>query len=205
LERNPISVSQAIDFAWRTFKRHYGLFSTVLLTILGAWIGLEIVVIAGQRFGLLLWVGAHLAFLLFLASIEIGFLQICLVLYDGGEPKFADCFAHWSVGLKFLAGQIFFLLLVVVGLLFLVVPGVYFGVRYAFFGFCMAAGESDLIMSFRQSAILSAGAWVNLLRVFAVLLLFNFLGASLLGLGLAITIPVSALLATAIYRQLKSR
>ena len=202
VERNPISVSKAVNFGWYAFKKNYLLFSAVLLTTFAAWIGLEIVVIVGQRFGILLWTVAHLAFLVFFASVEIGFLQICLGLYDGRKPRFADCFADWSLGLKFLAGQIFFVLMVAVGLLLLVVPGVYVGVRYALFGFCMAAGETDLLESFRQSAILSAGKWAALLGIFAVLLLLNVLGASLLGLGLFITIPLSGLISTAIYRQL---
>jgi hypothetical protein len=205
VEHNAISVDQAVNFAWGTFKKRYGLFSAVLLTIFVAWIGLEIVVIAGQRFGILLWALAHLAFLLFFASVEIGFLQVCLGLYDGKEPKYADTFAHWSLGIKFLAGQIFFLLVILIGLLLLVVPGLYIGSRYALFGFCIAAGEADLINSFRQSAILSTGAGIKLLGICAALLLLNVLGASLLGLGLFITIPVSALVATAIYRKLSSR
>lgn len=191
MEHNPISVSQAIHFAWITFQKCYGLFSAVLLTTFAAWVVLEVVVITGQQFGILLWSGAHLAFLLFFASVEIGFLQMCLGLYDGKEPKFADTFAHWSLGLKFLAGQIFFLLLALMGLLFLIVPGVYFGVRYALFGFCMAAGERDLIQSFRQSAILSAGREINLIGILVALLVLNILGASLVGLGLFITIPIS--------------
>jgi hypothetical protein len=56
VERNPISVSQAVNFAWSTFKKKYALFSAVLLTIFGSWVCLEIVVIAGQRFGILFWV-----------------------------------------------------------------------------------------------------------------------------------------------------
>ena len=205
VEGNPISVSQAVHFAWRAFKKRYGLFLAILLTIFGAWIVLEIVVIAGQRFGILLWAVAHLAFLVFFASVEIGSLQICLGLYHGREPRFTDAFAHWSLGLKFLAGQVFLLLAVVIGLVLLIVPGVYFGVRYALFGFCLAAGEANLIRSFRQSAILSNGARIKLSGIFAALLFLNVLGACLLGLGLLITIPLSALVATAVYRQLSSR
>ena len=204
MKSNPISIRQAFNSAWPLFKKRFGLFAAVLLTIFGAWVALEIVVIAGQRFGILLWTVAHLAFLLFFATMEIGFLRICLELYDGREPEIADAFPHWSLGLKFLAGQIVFLLMVVIGLLLLVAPGVYLGVRYALFGFCMADAEADLMDSFRQSAILTAGIWIDLLGVLAALLLLNVLGASLLGLGLFITVPLSALVTTAIYRQLSS-
>jgi hypothetical protein len=202
---DPISIHQAFNFAWPTFKKRFGLFTAVLLTIFGAWVALEIIVIGGQRLGILFWAVAHLAFLIFVAGIEVSFLQICLALSDGGEPKFADAFAHLALGPKFLAGQVLYLLMVVMGLLLLVAPGVYLGVRFAMFGFCMAASETNLARSFRQSAILSTGAKPYLLRVFVVLLVLNVLGASLFGLGLFITVPLSVLMMTAVYRQLSSR
>jgi hypothetical protein len=198
----PISIRHAFDFAWPIFKKRFGLLTAVLLTILGAWIVLEIVVIAGQRFGILLWTVMHLAFLIFAAGVELGLLQICRALSDGKVPVFADTFAHLPLGPKFLAAQILYLLIVVIGLLLLVVPGVYLGVRYALFGFCFTDGETDLLRCFQQSALLSKGATIALLRILAALLVLNALGASLLALGLFITVPLSVLIMTDVYRQL---
>lgn len=199
---NPISLRQAFNFAWPIFRRRCGLFTAVLLTIFGAWAALEIVVIASQRFGILLWVVMHLAFLIFVAGIEVGFLQICFSLYDGREPTFADIFTHLALGPKFLAGQMIYLLIVVIGLLLLVLPGLYLSVRYSLFGFCMVAGGTNLRDSFQQSAILSTGAKAYLLRILGALLVLNTLGASLLGLGLFVTVPLSVLMMTAVYQQL---
>src|SRR5215472_6134904 len=193
---HPISVRQAFDFAYPIFKKRFALFTTVLLTLFSAWVALEIVVITGQRFGfgIVLWSIAHLAFLIFFAGMELGFLQICLALYDGKEPKFADAFKHLALGPKFLAGQILYLLMVAIGLLLLVVPGAYLSVRYGLFGFCMVAGEIDLMRCFQRSATLTRGSTARLLWFFVVLLFLNALGASLLGLGLLITVPLSALM-----------
>lgn len=205
MKAGSLSIRQAFNFAWPIFKNRFGLFTVVLLTIFGAWVTLEIVVIAGQRFGITLWAVAHLAFLILVAGIEIGFLRICLALFDGREPQFADTFAHLTLGLTFLTGQIVYLLVVGIGLLLLIVPGVYLGVRYIMFGFCLADGETNLARCFQQSAILSTGAKPYLLRILAVLLILNVLGASLLGLGLFITVPLSVLMLTAAYRQLSAR
>jgi hypothetical protein len=205
VKRIPISIRQAFNFAWPIFNKRFSLFTAVLLTVFGAWVALEIIVITGQRFGILLWAGAHLAFLIFVAGIEVGFLQICFALHDGGEPTFADIFRHLALAPKFLAGQVLYLLMVVLGLLLLVVPGVYLSVRYALFGFCMVAGKSNLMRSFQQSAILSTGAKIDLLWILVVLFLLNAFGASLLGLGLFITVPLSVLMMTAVYRQLSTR
>lgn len=205
VNRNPISIGQAVDFASSAFKKRFGLFTAILLTIFGAWVALEIVVIAGQQFGIVVWGVAHLAFLVFFAGIEVGLLHIGLALYAGGEPTFADTFRHLALGPKFLAGQTIYLLMVLVGLALLVVPGIYLGVRYALFGFSMVTSEADLTHSFRQSAILSTGTKTYLLAILVALLIFNVLGVSLLGLGLFVTVPLSVLMMTAVYQQLRAR
>jgi len=192
----------AFDFAWPAFKKRLGLFTAVLLTIFAAWVVLEIVVIAGQRFGILLWAVMHLAFLIFLAGVEVGLLKICRALSDGKPPAFAQTFAYLPLGPKFLAAQILYLLMVVFGLLLLVFPGVYLGVRYALFGFCFANGETNPLRCFQQSATLSKGATTGLLWILAALFVLNLLGASLLALGLFVTVPLSVLIMTDVYRQL---
>ena len=200
-----ISIRQAFKIASPILKKRFGLFTAVLLALFGAWVALEIVVIAGQRFGILLWAAAHVAFLIFAAGVEVGFLQICLALCDGGKPTYADAFTQLTLGPKFLAGQMLYLLMIVIGLLLLVVPGIYLGVRYALFGFCLATGETNLMRSFQRSAILSTGSKTYLLWILVFLLVLNVLGASLLGIGLFITVPLSVLMMTTIYRQLNTR
>jgi hypothetical protein len=202
VKHRQISMRHAFDFAWPTLKKRFALFAAVLLTIFAAWVVLEIVVIAGQRLGIVLWAVMHLAFLIFVAGVELGLLQICRALSDGKVPEFADTFAHLPLGPKFLAAQILYLLMVVIGLLLLVVPGVYLGVRYALFGFCFADSETNLLRCFQQSAILTKGATTGLLWILVALLVLNALGASLLALGLFITVPLSVLIMTDVYRQL---
>ena len=202
MKHSAISMRHAFDFAWPAFKKHFGLFTAVLLTIFGAWVVLEIVVIAGQRFGILLWVVMHLAFLIFFAGVEVGLIQTSRALSDGKAPAFAETFAHLPLGPKFLAAKMLYFLMVAIGLLLLVVPGVYLGLRYALFGFCFANGETNPLRCFQQSAILSKGATTGLLWILAALFVLNLLGASLLALGLFITVPLSVLIMTDVYRQL---
>lgn len=111
MKDNSIITHQAINFAWITFQKHYRLLIVILLTVFGAWVALELLVIAGQRFGILWWTAAHLAFFFIFVGIEVGFLQTCFALYDGKEPTFPDTFGYLSFGLKFLVGQILYLLL----------------------------------------------------------------------------------------------
>jgi uncharacterized membrane protein len=197
-----ISVRRALAFAWPAFKKHWRLFGAILLLMLAAWIALEIVVITGQRFGLLLWITAHLVFLVSFACIQIGFLRTCLALHDHREARLTDAFAPFSLGIRFLAALALYALVVALGLALLVAPGVYLGARYAFFGYYFANGEPSIGNAFRSAARLADGAILDLGVILAALLVFNLLGAAILGIGLLITIPVSGLFLTDIYRQL---
>jgi uncharacterized membrane protein len=197
-----ISVHRALAFAWPTFKDHWRLFLAILLSVLAAWIVLEIVVITGQRFGLLLWIAAHLAFLIFFACAQIGFLRVCLALRDHRDATSADAFAPFPLGVRFLAALALYALMVVVGLALLVVPGIYLGARYAFFGYYFADGELSISSAFRSAARLAESTIPELAAILAVISLCNLLGAAVLGIGLLVTIPVSGLFLTDIYRQL---
>ena len=199
-----ISIRPAVDFAWRTFKRRCDLFVAILLTTFAGWVALEAVVIAGHRLGIVLWVAAHLAFLIFFASIQVGFLRICLALHDGREPAFTDIFAPLPISLQFLAGQVVYLLMVVVGTALLIVPGAYLGTRYSLFAFCMSSTDLRLAGSFKRSAKLTAGRMSTLFSILVALFLFNVAGASLIGVGLFVTVPVSVLVMTAVDRQLST-
>jgi hypothetical protein len=193
---------QAASFAWSAFKEHFGLFMGILLTFVAAWIILEIAVIKGQRFGIVWWSAAHLIFLVFFAGMQVGFIQACLDLYDGKTPKFIDIFRSLNRGLNFLIGQMLYWLITAGGLVLLILPGIYFGVRYIFLGFCQVENQEGLRESLGHSAIRSRGNIAYLLAVTLSLLLLNILGACLLGIGLFVTIPFSSLMMAAIHRQL---
>ena len=89
----------------------------------------------------------------------------------------------------------------IVGLVLVVAPGLYLGARYGFFGFGRVNGNPGLVDSFRASARLSAGHELTLAGAGLGLLLFNVLGASLLGLGLLVTVPMSVLISVDLWRQ----
>jgi hypothetical protein len=193
---------QAASFAWSAFKENFGLFTAILLTFIAAWVILEIAVIQGQRFGIVWWSAAHLIFLLFFAGIQVGFIRACLDLYDGKTPSFIDTFRSLNRGLKFLSGQVLYVLITVVGLVLFILPGIYFAVRYVFLVFCQVENEEALSQNFQQSAIRSNGNMAYLFGVSLSLLFLNILGACFLGVGLFVTIPFSSLMMTAIHRQL---
>lgn len=201
MKNNRNTTRQAINFAWTTFKTHYRLLIAILLVVVGAWIALEVLVIAGQSLGVMWWLAAHLGFLVIVAGIAVGFLHTCLALYDGEAPTLRGALGYLAAGPEFLVGQILYGSLTIIGLVVFIVPGLYWGARYAFLGFCQVEGGKNMLLSFRESARLSTGKRIELLTILGSLLILNVVGACMLGIGLLITIPLSTLFMTAIYRQ----
>jgi hypothetical protein len=204
VKRSPILIRPALTFAWVRVKNRLGLFSAVLLLMSATWVALEILVIAGQRFGLIWWAVAHLAFFLIFAGFELGFLDICLACYDHREITLARTFRYLALGPTFLAAQLLYLVSVVVGLALLALPGLYVAARYALVGFCLVDGDPHLLCAFQRSAQLTQGVKPSLFAIGGALLILNLLGASLAGLGLFITVPFSGLTMAAVYRQLSA-
>ncbi len=197
------SVRDAFDFAWGVFKEHYGLFMGIIMTFFASWVILEVIVIAGQRFGILLWAVAHLGFFILFAGLEVGFIRICLTLQYAKQASYSDVFRGLGLAVKFCAVQLVYILTVLVGLILFIIPGIYFGTRYFLYGFCFADGHPDLRQSFQQSALAGQGLTGFLFRFSLLLLLLNIAGASLLGIGLIVTLPLSVLMKAFVYRQLR--
>ena len=63
---------------WRTFKSYPGVFVLSMLTLFGSWVVLELGVISLQRFGIVVWVVLHLAFLVLFSGLLVGLHRMAL-------------------------------------------------------------------------------------------------------------------------------
>jgi hypothetical protein len=198
------STRKAFDFAWMMLKKQLGLFTAIMLTFFALWVILEVIVVAGQRFGFILWVIAHLSFFIIFAGMEIGLIRICLAFHDGKEIQYTEIFRDLRFGINFLFVQLVYFVMILVGFVLLIVPGTYLGSKYTLYAFHFADGYSNLRQSFQQSAVISQGSRWFLFWFSVFILLLNILGASILGVGLIITAPLSVLMKTSIYCQLRA-
>lgn len=197
-----LSFSEARRFAWSSYTKRPVLLSSIGLTFVGAWVALELAVVAMHGLGIVPWAAAHLAFLILFAGLEAGLLRIYLALSKGGDARYRDIFSVLGLGPSFLGAQLLYLGLVAFGLVLLVIPGVYLAARYSLFGFAVAGGQRNIIEALRSSSAQTAGVRGRLAAIVAALLLLNILGAALVGVGLLVTVPLSILTLTSVYRQL---
>jgi len=196
------SIRTAYNFAWGIYEENFGLLAACILTFLASWVILEVIVIAGHRLGFILWLIAHLSFYIVFAGLEVGFIRLCLALHDGEKVQYSDLLQELRIGVNFLIVQLAYSFMVLIGLILLIVPGGYLGTKFTFHAYFFVEGHPTLKQSFQQSAKLSQNSMWFLFWFSVLIFLFNVVGASILGIGLIFTIPLSILMKVHVYRQL---
>jgi hypothetical protein len=192
-----LSATGAISYGWDATKRNLG-----VLLPLGA---LQLVVSSlgggagGEPITALLAQAAQVA-------LAIGWWQIALRIHDG-KPATLAVLGELSVGLflQYFVATIFYGLAVAIGLVLLVVPGLVWGARYAFAPVAVVDERLDPVAAMKRSAELTRGVLAELWILALLLVGVNLLGLLALGIGLAVTIPISTMAVARTYRQLQAR
>jgi len=141
---------------------------------------------------------------LFITSvISIGYYKIFLKIHDGQRADFKDLYQHYSLFWKYLITSVLYGLMVFVGLILLIVPGIYLALKYAFAVLIVIDEENISTMeALSKSSDITLGVKWKLLGFVILITLINVVGAVLLGLGLLITIPMTTMASVYVYRRL---
>ncbi len=138
--------------------------------------------------------------------VSISVITVSLAIADGGTPSFKGLFSKYSnykIFVNYIIASIATGAIVLVGLILLVVPGIYLAVRLQFYKFLIVdKGDIGPIMALKESwRITDNHAW-NLFLFLILIALLNILGVILLGIGLFVTVPISMIAYALLYRKL---
>lgn len=200
-----VPISDALTFGWETFKKNW-LFLIGLFVAVGVITGVlesvdEYDAIEATYFEFVLTVITFLVNLV----LELGVIAIMLKFRDGVEPEFVDLFNRAGLVLQFTVATVIYALMVLVGLVFFVVPGIYLGIRFYFYGYFIVEEEAGPFEALGKSAQLTEGVRLELFLFFLALLGINMLGILCFGFGVLVSVPVSALALAHVYRHLQGR
>lgn len=196
-------VGDAIRFGWETTKANLNL--VIVLAVAGLLAtGLPSAIAQAVDGG-----SPGLAALFRIAGtitsliVGVGVTRVSLRLHDGGTATVGDLFAVDGPLLwRYFLASLLYCLAVAVGLVLLIIPGIVFSVRYLFYGYAVVDRNARPVEALAQSAAATKGVWGALSLFGLVILLLNILGALALGVGLLVTLPVSALAVAWVYRRL---
>ena len=216
-----ISIKDSFSFAWNAFKAHWMLFCFFTLLIIGVQFG--------EKSLLKNFPDSQISLLFLSATLAIVFqmtlIRICLAIYDKEEkPSFKYLFSNkpliflryisavflWGLILSFCANFLLssfqkfpqsFAIAITCLISFLFI---YLSLRFLFFNYYLLE-ETSFSSSIASSFRITKGKEAKLFLFLLFLVLINFLGVLTFGIGLLITLPLSILATTQIYRTLSPR
>ncbi len=137
--------------------------------------------------------------------IPIGYLYIMLQADDNGVYGWKDLFATKGVFWKFFFSWIINHILIVVGFALLVIPGVFLTVVLIFALASVIDEKIGPIQALKETYRLVKDVWLKMLLFSLAVFALNILGFFVFGVGLLVTMPVSALAVVHVYRVLKHK
>jgi len=128
-----------------------------------------------------------------------GFYVVSAKLLQRRGPEFQDFFAGFQFFLPLFLLSVISSLLIILGFILLILPGIYLTVCYLFASMLVIDRRLDFWPAMELSRRTVQTQWFGFFVFVLLLVLVNLGGALLLGIGLLVSLPVSACAVAAAY------
>ena len=137
--------------------------------------------------------------------VGMGMIRISLKIYDGEKGDYMDLLPQKENFFTYLLATIVYGIVVFIGGLFLIVPGIVVGVMFCFYGYLIVDRKLGIKEAFEESKRMTRGSKMDLFLLGLILWGLNILGALLLLVGILISFPISLMTMTYAYRRVCGR
>lgn len=147
----------------------------------------------------------QLASICILVVTQSGLIYILLRIIKKQAINIEHLFSQKQLWVRFFIASIAYQLLVGLGLILLIVPGIYWLIKYSQYGYLLIDKQLTVSDAFKQSVKLTDGLLLKIFEFMLIALVINVLGLAALGIGVVITIPVTLIAFTLLYKALLDR
>jgi uncharacterized membrane protein len=189
-----VNGNEAISYGWTSVKKDFWYF-----------IALSVIVMIISSIGSSNNSNSFWKLIGFVLSIltTCGQLTIMLSYLDGKKLPLSKLFTSTQQFWRVLGASLLLAVVVIGGLILLIVPGVYFALKYQFVLNLIIDKKLGIGAAFRESSRITKGRMMALLGFNFLCLGVVLLGALCLGVGILVAMPVVSLADVFIYRHLQ--
>jgi uncharacterized membrane protein len=196
------SKKEAVSFGFETAKKNIiffiGLFVVVvIISALRSLIQLRVAL--DKQF--LIYIILYVLIFIINTIIGMGLIKISLEFVDKKKPELRDLF-HTKNLVNFILASLIKGIIVLIGFILLIIPGIIFSIRLQFATYLIIDKNMSAVDAVKKSWEMTKGNAWNLFFFVIILVLLNILGAILLLVGLFITVPLTMIATTFVYRKL---
>ena len=205
MDKKDFNIEEALQYGWNVMKANIWFFVGVIVVAWAiTWIPTIIANGVQRDFAGLAFIFRIIGFVANII-ISIGLITIALKFLDDQQPMFENLFSFKPHFWKFLGASILTGLVVWAGFLLFIVPGIYWALKFQFYSYFVVDQGCDPVEAMRRSSKITQDVKWKLLGFGIVLAIINIIGFVCLVVGLLVTIPVTLLAYSSVYRKLLSQ
>ncbi|MEI7695571.1 MAG: hypothetical protein WCI64_08010 [Chlorobium sp.] len=190
-EYGSLDIQSYLRQGWEMFRGNVGEFVGFTLVIFVVWL------VSAMFDG-----GSSLLFSSVAAPLYAGY-SIAAFRHASGEPlQFDDFFRGFNYFLPLFLASLASTLLVTVGFVLLLLPGIYLAIGYMFTTFLVIDYRMEFWQAMEASRTIISRNWFSFLGFAVVLFALNILGALAFGIGLLVSVPVTSCAAAIAYKEI---
>jgi len=147
-----------------------------------------------------------ISFLLTLIQLflGLGFIKIMLRLIQDEFVEVMDMFNNFRTFLSYFVASFLYGIAVALGLLLLVIPGIFVAIRFQFYPYFILEGNLSSFDALQQSYYLTRSYNFELLLFGLATVALNLLGMLFFGVGIILTYPLTTMATAVVYKSLVS-
>ncbi len=191
-------IKESLGVGWKIMKENFIFLAGILLVYY--LISSVPSLFKGEEYSILYSILSLAGFVVGL-MMQMGIIAISLKFCDNKKPEFKELF-HTKNLFNFIVGTLIYGLIVIAGSILLVVPGIYWALKYQFVGYLIVDKGMKPMEALKKSGEMTNGLKWNLLGFYLVILGVNLLGLLALGIGLLVTVPTTTLAYAYVYRKI---
>lgn len=196
------SIGDALSFAWQKTKENLGLLIGSFFTIIAVVVLLDLMAEAIYEKSYAFWLFLQIASVLLSSLMGIGFIVICLKIYNNEQCSYADLFSGGQYLISYMVASIVQGIMVTIGTFLFIIPGIIIGLATCLFDYALIDENLRPLEAIKRSMDLTKGVKMQLFLFFLVILLLNILGVLCFTIGVFITAPMTTLAFIYVYKEL---
>jgi uncharacterized membrane protein len=199
------SKREALAYGWKEMKKNFWMFAQIIIISL-AVVGLT--GLLGDYFkgrnpiNGALWSVISI-FIQF--AVSAGIIAIILKINETGKAKIKDILVDPQTVIRYIIASVLYSLIVIAGFILLIFPGFMWMMSYHMFQYFIIDKKMGPIEALKESRKITKGSRWNLFFFFILAALMNLAGMLVFGIGLFVTVPVTAMSFVWIYKKLLAR
>ncbi len=195
-----LSITKALEYGWKAASHYVGFYLILALLIL--FFNLIPSVFEVFFDNSIYTPVIRGIFITLIALVTLGIIRTTLKHVDRKDASLLDLFRLNLFG-RYLAAASIYLFMFIGGLMLFIIPGVYWGLKYQFATYLVVDKKMEIAQAFEESARMVAGYEWDLLSYWLIMLLLNLAGILFFTIGIVVTLPVTLIGYSYLYRQLR--